>query len=147
MHLIVYISKIAKNIEDAQDVVRNIVESAKQHNKSVDITGVLFYENGHFLQALEGEKSPLIKTFEKISKDPRHNQIIKIIDEPISARSFVDWSLDTFYIDSPALINPDTIVSFKELYEQCFEMDSKMLMDFIKQMVDELDTFKILHEE
>ena len=147
MHLIVYISKIAENTEDPQAVVRNIVESAKQHNKSVNITGVLFYENGYFLQALEGEKDVLVHTFEKISKDSRHNQIIKIIDEPIAARSFADWSLDTFYIDSPALINPDTIVSFKELYEQCFEMDSKKLMDFIKQMVDELDTFKILHED
>jgi hypothetical protein len=147
MHLIVYISKISEQIDDVESTIKNIVESAKQNNKSIDITGVLFYENGYFLQALEGQKDVVNATYDKISKDSRHHQFIKIIDEPISTRSFADWSMDTFYIDSPTLITPDNIVSFKELYEQCFELDSKNLMDFIKQMVDELDTFKILHED
>jgi len=147
MHLIVYISKFVENSDGIESILENIVRTAKVKNKMSGITGVLFYENGHFLQALEGEKTTIEATYKKIENDPRHNQIIKIIDEPIEKRSFDDWSLDTFYIDTPALINMDTLVSFQKLYEQCFKLNTKNLMDFIKQMVDELDTFKILHEE
>lgn len=146
MHLIVYISKFVENSDSIETVLENIVRTAKMKNRASGITGVLFYENGHFLQALEGEKSNIEATYKKIENDQRHDQIIKIIDEPIENRSFDDWSLDTFYIDTPALINTDTLVSFQKLYEQCFKLNTKNLMDFIKQMVDELDTFKILHE-
>ncbi len=146
MHLIVYISKFAQNSDSAETVLSNIVEYSKHRNKELGITGVLFYENGHFLQALEGDENIIRSKYEKISRDQRHDEVIKIIDKPIESRSFPDWSLDTFYIDSPALIDTDTIVSFQKLYEHCFQMDSKNLMDFIKQMVNELDTFKILHE-
>ncbi len=146
MHLIVYISKFSKQAGSPDTVLTNIVEHSKELNKNSEITGVLFYENGHFLQALEGEKVIVEEKYKKIAQDKRHHDVIKIIDEPIEARSFPDWSLDTFYIDSPALINTDNIVSFQKLYEQCFKLNSKNLMDFIKQMVDELDTFKILHD-
>ena len=144
MHLIVYVSKLSKLKQSAEDVVSDIVQNAKKKNQALGITGVLLYENGHFLQALEGDKEVVNALYSIINKDSRHNDVSKLIDETINARAFPDWSLDTFFIDSPDLVNTETISHLHKLYANSFNLDSKNLIEFIKKMVDELDTFKIL---
>lgn len=73
----------------------------------------------------------------------RHSRITKLIDQPVPERSFKDWSLETFYIDNPEIINPTTLKLLREIYVLNFGVSASGLLGFVKKMIDEMDTFKI----
>ena len=54
---------------------------------------MLLYCEGNFFQVLEGEEDAVHAIYETIKRDPRHSDIVKIIEEGISERSFGDWSM------------------------------------------------------
>lgn len=70
-----------------------ILKQARSHNGETDITGVLFYLEGNFLQLLEGEDPALSDTYLRIKTDPRHHNLIQLVDENIAERSFPDWPM------------------------------------------------------
>ena len=44
-------------------------------NRQVDVTGILVYQAGMFLQALEGEEKAVQTTYARIEKDVRHGDV------------------------------------------------------------------------
>ncbi|MDZ4756457.1 MAG: BLUF domain-containing protein [Phycisphaerae bacterium] len=70
-----------------------LLEKARINNKALGITGMLLYTDRCFFQVLEGEQGQLHRLFEIIDRDPRHGDVVTIIDEPISERSFSEWSM------------------------------------------------------
>ena len=86
-----YASRITSDI--SEDEILDILSAARKNNKANDVSGMLLYENGSFLQILEGEEETVNDLFEHISKDDRHNSIVKIISEAIAQRDFSDWSM------------------------------------------------------
>lgn len=78
-------------------------------NQSHDLTGVLFYENEHFAQILEGRREDVIFIWEKIQTDYRHQVLHRIELEEIDQRLFPSWALrfyggDQIAKDVPHLI-------------------------------------------
>jgi len=63
----------------------------KRNNMELNISGILVYNNGNFLQILEGEKQKIDSLYKKISKDHRHSDIIKLISTSINERIFKDY--------------------------------------------------------
>lgn len=63
----------------------------KRNNTELNISGILIYNHGNFLQILEGEEQKITSLFKKISQDKRHNSIIKLIESTISERIFDDY--------------------------------------------------------
>ena len=57
---------------------------------------MLFYENQHFGQILEGPRAEVTKMWEKIQRDPRHQQVRLLKMEEIAERSFPAWSMRFF---------------------------------------------------
>lgn len=147
MHVISYISNANVSETAIHDEIVKIVDVAQSKNKAHGVTGVLFYANDYFFQTIEGNEPELRKIYKSIEKDPRHSNINKLVDEPITDRAFVDWSLDTFYIDNPALINPQSIGLLQALYVRNFGVDKTGLIEFLKKMIDEMDTFKIMSKQ
>ena len=62
-------------------------------NPGADITGILVIDKGDILQILEGEKHSVVELFEKISKDPRHENIRQVSGGEKAARLLSCWSL------------------------------------------------------
>ena len=89
-HLI-YASKAEKDLSE-KDII-DILKFARKNNEAINVTGMLLFEQGSFLQVLEGEEEVLNKLFTTISKDKRHMDIVKIINEAIPERKFKDWSM------------------------------------------------------
>lgn len=54
---------------------------------------MLLYHDGNFLQALEGEKTDVYPLFDKITSDPRHQNVVKLFDRPLPERVFGEWSM------------------------------------------------------
>ena len=126
-----------------KDEMINIVEEAQINNDRNNLTGVLFYENKHFFQIIEGEEKNLRNVFTAIENDGRHCRLTKLIDQPVPKRTFTQWSLETFYVDNLSIINPRTLRLLRELYVQNFGVSANGLLEFVEKMVNDMDDFKI----
>ena len=95
MHLLAYTSKC--NVAEGQvdEELAAIREAARRNNPELEITGVLFYDNGRFLQVLEGEKDALDNLMNKVAGDARHSKIDYLINESIPFRQFSQWNMVT----------------------------------------------------
>ena len=72
----------------------HILVSARQRNLSENITGMLLYYRGEFVQILEGEKELVENVYAKfIGPDSRHTALNKVCENTISHRSFSQWSM------------------------------------------------------
>lgn len=144
MHMISYVSDVMIRPPVIKNEMVDIVSTAQKNNKNLDVTGVLFFENNHFFQIIEGNEPNLRQLYETIERDDRHSRITKLLDQPVPERTFNDWSLESFYVDNPTLISPKTLQLLRELYVQNFGVSASGLLEFVKKMVDEMDTFKII---
>ena len=98
-HLI-YASSLCEGV--AEHEIARMLQSSHRHNSAAGITGMLLYADGNFLQVLEGESGAVQETYARILADARHHQIYKILDEPVSARDFSDWSMGFRNLSAPA---------------------------------------------
>jgi len=99
MHTIrlLYVSTAASALA-YQDLV-GLLRHAAQHNEASDITGLLVYSNGLFLQALEGERTAVNRLYNRIVADRRHADCALLLAEPIEERVFADWSMKLVGLD------------------------------------------------
>jgi hypothetical protein len=91
MYRIIYLSSSVEYL-NAKEIESLFVQSRKK-NLEKDITGVLMYNVGDFLQIIEGPKTAMIDLFESIEKDTRHKGIITILNTEIKERQFPKWNM------------------------------------------------------
>jgi hypothetical protein len=91
MKHIVYISRAVHPLSD-QDL-QHLLTQSRRDNERHGITGILFYSHGNIAQLFEGEPEIADALFARIARDGRHSHVQKLIDRPIAARSFADWSM------------------------------------------------------
>lgn len=91
MYHIIYLSSAIIPFSDIE--LKELLVKARNFNSTQNITGILFYKEGYFLQAIEGNKERVISLFETIKKDKRHKNIITLFDEDIQSRSYPEWSM------------------------------------------------------
>mgnify|MGYP000011510061 FL=1 len=65
-----------------------------------------------FFQVLEGERTILDVLFEKISKDDLHHHVMKLIMEPIEARSFGNWTMGFKNVTPTELVSITGLTEF-----------------------------------
>lgn len=70
-----------------------IVAKSIQNNRIDDVTGFLAAGEGRFLQLLEGPGQVVAEVYERIGRDPRHDEIVLIADGPAERRLFRDWNM------------------------------------------------------
>lgn len=73
--------------------LEDLVHKARLRNRSLGVTGMLLYENGKFLQTLEGPPEGLSEIWAAIREDKRHTHIEILSEHVVSARLFSDWDL------------------------------------------------------
>lgn len=89
-----------------------LLNHSRDNNGKADVTGMLLYTDGSFFQVLEGDEPSLLKLFDIICADARHEKIVKIIHEPIARRAFADWSMGFAEIDPREFSDLDGINDF-----------------------------------
>ena len=70
-----------------------LLDIIRTNNKKLNVTGMLLYDDGSFFQVLEGDKAAVNSLFMQIEKDPRHCKVSKLVEEPITTRSFSEWTM------------------------------------------------------
>lgn len=92
MITLIYGSTAINNHMPSEELVA-ILEKARQTNATLNITGMLLYDDGNFLQVLEGEDEVVTSLYNKICKDPRHIGIMLFVKKAIDKRHFDDWAM------------------------------------------------------
>lgn len=77
---------------DGPELVR-ILEVSRRNNVAVGVTGMLLYEGGSFLQALEGPEDAVEAVYQRIAGDPRHRDIQTLYRTHVTTRTFGEWSM------------------------------------------------------
>jgi len=97
MKHILYTSKICKEGKGPRipDGLLNIYSTAKENNKVFNITGLLAYHAGNYLQVIEGPESNIDKLYQNILHDTRHTSV-RILSEGKSLRRyFTNWRFES----------------------------------------------------
>lgn len=78
---------------DGEEEILEVLRVSRKNNQLANITGLLAYKEGSFLQILEGPQGALTETLERISKDKRHSGMITLAKRELKERMFPDWSM------------------------------------------------------
>ncbi|WP_043459657.1 BLUF domain-containing protein [Azohydromonas australica] len=87
----IYASAAARGLPISE--LTTLLHAARRRNAQLDITGMLLYAEGSFFQVLEGPAAVVDALFAQIQTDARHEQVTLIIREPITRRTFADWTM------------------------------------------------------
>ena len=71
-------------IPDTSQILSEAIQRNRQHN----VTGILIYNGKHFMQLLEGPEQEVEYIYQKIIRDPRHDNLELWSDILVPERSF-----------------------------------------------------------
>jgi len=88
---IIYLSSSAEYLNSEE--IKSLLSRCREKNLINDITGLLLYADGDFLQVIEGPNVAMLDLFESIKKDSRHKGIVTIANNEIDKRHFPKWNM------------------------------------------------------
>jgi hypothetical protein len=88
---LIYVSAAAKPFTAAE--LRELLARARAKNERLEVTGMLLYHQGSFLQVLEGPVANVDPLLATIAEDGRHNRFLLLLRREIEARNFGDWKM------------------------------------------------------
>jgi hypothetical protein len=91
LYSLVYRSIASRPLE--KNDLERILDDARKRNLEEHVTGLLLFNEGKFMQYLEGPQSGVLKIFELIKKSSLHEKIAEVSRQPVSTREYGDWSM------------------------------------------------------
>lgn len=106
MHELIYRSRAAAPFDRAE--IGRILATARRVNAENGVTGLLLYSDESFLQVLEGDEDVVGATFARIEADPRHRDLVVLVDGPVASRAHPDWTMGFHHLDpEPGRVVPE----------------------------------------
>lgn len=135
MHHIIYLSQASKKFS-VRELVTLLLE-ARGRNEQCHVTGALVYGAAQFLQVMEGEEEVVADLYQRIARDARHQNLLKLADKAIAQRLFADWSMAFDEVAADQFQELLGYVSPEELVTQAAASNAvtKLLVDRVKEMV------------
>ena len=91
MFSLTYVSSAIKPFSGRE--LRDLLAHCNVANRRRNVTGMLLYKDGNFMQVLEGEKQTVTETHQIIARDTRHRGLITLLKGDIAEREFAHWSM------------------------------------------------------
>lgn len=91
MYRLLYISSARGVVTGAQ--LEDILRTSRRNNAADGITGLLVTGGPRFLQALEGERDRVERTYARIAADQRHCALVRLASGKVAARTFNGWAM------------------------------------------------------
>lgn len=98
---VVYVSTATVPFSDEELVA--LLEKSRRNNTRLELTGLLLFKDGQFMQALEGPDEAVQALYAIIERDPRHRGIRALMREQVTERQFPDWSMGFRTLTNEAL--------------------------------------------
>lgn len=141
---VIYLS--AANIDVKEDETLTFLKHARMANRKHDVSGMLLYIGGLFLQLLEGTAAKVNVVSSTIFRDKRNMRLI--LREPIIEREFPEWTMGFEAIDAQ---EAGRLLGEPDLFEQanrCTELspdNAKTLLSLIGRRRWQADRSGIFH--
>ncbi len=129
-HCIVYFSTWTGPFQE--DELIAILEKYRQHNAVEGITSVTLYVRGNIIQVLEGQKEAVDALYGRIEQDPRHGNLIKVLNRPITHRLFTGTALGYDTISTRQLEEIKAIVDLERKPETIPSTTDNIILKTIK---------------
>lgn len=96
LYSLTYVSTFS--LQEASDLMADamlleIGIAEKARNLAADLTGYLVFENGFFLQTIEGTQSAVEASYQSITRDPRHHSLVILHRGEIAERTYSTWDM------------------------------------------------------
>ncbi|MFT5812024.1 MAG: hypothetical protein ACI9KM_002797 [Rubritalea sp.] len=88
---LVYVSSATRSLSQAE--IDHLLLSARERNEKYNVTGVLMYIGGNFMQCIEGTVDNVELIYEIIKANSLHHGLIQLLYCPIECRDFKDWEM------------------------------------------------------
>lgn len=112
MICVVYVSSATLGLSERE--ITTIVKASQLNNEQLDITGILLYNSGNFMQLLEGDEHKVETLYEKIKQDKRHTNTTLLLKEPITNKNFDNWQMGYRNLNNLRSIDPEVLSPFLE---------------------------------
>lgn len=115
------------------DELRAILDVSVKNNALIDVTGMLLYLDGNFLQLLEGRQEDVEALYDRIEQDRRHMGPV-LSRSKNSERLFPDWAMGLKAVDP----EKDTGIAgaFRLGYETVNEKIQGLNDDLSRKMIE-----------
>jgi hypothetical protein len=88
---LIYVSSASRLMTDAELI--DLLNVARDKNARLDVSGMLVYCDGTFIQVLEGKSQTLKDLFWTIEHDSRHKCCFILLRQKITQRAFEAWAM------------------------------------------------------
>lgn len=88
---LIYTSAAIRDYSDTE--LAEILNKCVANNRQREVSGLLLYSKGGFMQVIEGEADVIDELFQIISSDPRHHDIEVHLRTPVFEREFSQWHM------------------------------------------------------
>ncbi|MDF1691947.1 MAG: BLUF domain-containing protein [Zhongshania sp.] len=127
---LIYVSSAVKQMPE-EDLLL-LLRQSQAKNCDLDISGMLLYKGGNFMQMLEGDEKTVRELYATIKNDERHKNVLTIITGNLKERNFIGWSMGFQNMDKVADLQTYdnyikdnlTLYPFKGDAEQAYEFIS-----------------------
>jgi hypothetical protein len=96
-----YVSSAIKKF--TQNELVELLTNAREKNARLGVTGMLLYDDGNFMQVLEGARETVKTLYDTITNDRRHHGNIVIDEDELAERQFSEWSMGFSNLTDPAV--------------------------------------------
>lgn len=134
---LVYVSSATQLM--SKDELETLIHQCHENNQRNDITGLLLYKDGNFMQYLEGPEDKVMQLYNRILTDPRHKQIMTLLKGESETRQFQNWTMGFKNLDNlKAAAQASENQTIDPLTEEHFGGNSnkamRLLLSFQKSM-------------
>jgi hypothetical protein len=91
LYSLVYTSTASRPLSKID--LEHILDEARKRNLEEQVTGLLLFTDGKFMQYLEGPETSVLKIFDIIQKSSLHREIVEVSRQPVAVREYGDWSM------------------------------------------------------
>jgi hypothetical protein len=134
---LLYISDAVKPMKPPE--LQALAQDAQLNNAMLDISGVLLYGHGHFLQVLEGRLHAVNGLYARIREDRRHHRVSQLIFCPIKQRQFPDWDMHLINLDEDRSLDRRGL---KRIIDKFSQVSIRQMGDIRKQALGLMDEFQ-----
>lgn len=89
-----------------------LLTRSRESNSKLGLSGMLLYKNGDFLQVLEGPVQTVQTMIRKIQLDPRHHDMVKLLEGDYAERQFPYWHMGFRNLDTEEAKNTPGYTEF-----------------------------------
>jgi hypothetical protein len=116
LYNVIYLSAAEKPM--SEDELIDLLRKAREKNARLDVTGMLLYRNGYFIQVLEGEQSKVLELYKTISEDDRHHHVMTLQQGAIDKREFDNWEMGFNNLES---VDADKLEGYTDFLEDPYK--------------------------